>query len=89
MQDEDIINGILVNTNSLSDCKTVEALAMLEALGDPAALKDRFSKFRWHTNHACVALLNADFENAADEFLVAFNLVLSQSLKTVEQDPLL
>ncbi|MGH9960755.1 MAG: hypothetical protein ACREBC_27155, partial [Pyrinomonadaceae bacterium] len=45
---------------------------MLEALGDPTQFKDQFSRFRWHTNHASVALIDGRYEEAAAEFLCAF-----------------
>ncbi len=58
----------------LREGKSREALGLLEALGDPAQFKDQFSRFRWHTNHAAVALLEGRNEEAATEFLEAFKL---------------
>jgi tetratricopeptide (TPR) repeat protein len=54
--------------------KCHDAGQMLEALGDPAQLRDQFSRFRWHTNHAAIALLEGRSEDAATEFLDAFEL---------------
>ncbi len=58
----------------LREGKSREALGLLEALGDPVQFKDQFSRFRWHTNHASVALLEGREEEAATEFLEAFQL---------------
>ncbi|HEY8035933.1 MAG TPA: hypothetical protein VIF37_10130 [Methylobacter sp.] len=54
--------------------KCHDARQMLDALGDPAQLRDQFSRFRWHTNHAAIALLEGRSEDAATEFLDAFEL---------------
>jgi Flp pilus assembly protein TadD len=58
----------------LREGKCREASELLAALGDPRAFKDQFSQFRWRTNHAAVALLEGRIEDAATEFLDAFNL---------------
>ncbi|MBI5910925.1 MAG: hypothetical protein HY848_13355 [Betaproteobacteria bacterium] len=58
----------------LREGKSREALGLLEALGDPAQFKDQFSRFRWHTNHAAVSVLEGRDEEAATEFLKAFHL---------------
>jgi len=58
----------------LREGKSHEALGLLEALGDPAQFKDQFSRFRWHTNHAAVALIEGQYDEAATEFLEAFQL---------------
>lgn len=57
----------------LREGKSREALSLLETLGDPALFRDQFSCFRWHTNHAAVALADGRFEEAAVEFLDAFH----------------
>ncbi len=54
--------------------KSGEASDLLGGLGDPSNFKDQFSRFRWHTNHATVALLEGRYEDAAEEFLIAFDL---------------
>jgi len=54
--------------------KSQEALSVLSSLGDPADFPDKFSRFRWHTNHAAALLLEGAADEAADEFLVAFEL---------------
>ena len=56
----------------LREGRSREALGLLEALGDPTQFKDQFSRFRWHTNHASVALIDGRYEEAAAEFLDAF-----------------
>lgn len=58
----------------LRESKSHDAMNLLEALGDPAQFKDQFSRFRWHTNHAAVALLEGQYNEAATEFLEAFQL---------------
>lgn len=58
----------------LRESKSREALGLLGALGDPAQFTDQFSRFRWHTNHACVAVLEGKFDEAATEYLEAFQL---------------
>lgn len=60
--------------DKLREGKSRDALDLLEALGDPAQFKDQFSRFRWHTNHAAVALLEGQYDKAATEFLEAFQL---------------
>jgi tetratricopeptide (TPR) repeat protein len=54
--------------------KCSDAKQLLEALGDPAQFRDQFSCFRWHTNHAAIALLEGRAEDASPEFLKAFEL---------------
>lgn len=51
-----------------------EALELLEQLGDPAQFADQFSRFRWHTNRASVALIEGEYGAAADMYLAAFQL---------------
>jgi tetratricopeptide (TPR) repeat protein len=63
-----------VTRERLREGKTRDALGLLEALGDPTQLTDQFSRFRWHTNHASVALLEGRHEDAAAEFLEAYHL---------------
>jgi hypothetical protein len=58
----------------LREGKSRDARELLEALGDPAQFKDQFSRFRWHTNYAAVALLEGRYEEAAKGFLEAFQL---------------
>lgn len=58
----------------LREGKSRDALGLLEALGDPAQFQDRFSRFRWHTNHAAATLLEGRYEAAATEFIEAFDL---------------
>lgn len=58
----------------LREGKSRDALDLLNALGDPTQFKDQFSRFRWHTNHASVALVEGRYEEAATEFLEAFQL---------------
>ncbi|MFZ5593717.1 MAG: PIN domain-containing protein [Pseudomonadota bacterium] len=60
--------------DQLREGKSRDALRLLEVLGDPAQFKDQFSRFRWHTNHASVALLDGRFEEAATGFFEAFQL---------------
>lgn len=60
--------------NKLREGKTREVLELLEALGDPEKLTDQFSRFRWHTNHASVALIEGNHEAAAAEYLDSFHL---------------
>ena len=54
--------------------KSRDALALLTGLGDPVQFRDNFSRFRWHTNHAAIALIEGHFQDAAEEFLSAFRL---------------
>lgn len=58
----------------LREGKSHEALDLLRALGDPAQFTDQFSRFRWHTNHASVAIQEGQYDEAATEFLEAFQL---------------
>lgn len=58
----------------LREGKCREASELLAALGNPTTFKDQFSQFRWRTNHATVALLEGRSEDAATEFLDAFDL---------------
>jgi len=58
----------------LREGKSRDARGLLEALGDPARFTDQFSRFRWHTNHAAVALIDGRYDEAATEFLEAFPL---------------
>lgn len=51
-----------------------DALELLEQLGDPAQLADQFSRFRWHTNRAAVALMEGEYAEAADMFIDAFQM---------------
>ena len=59
--------------NYLREGKTDDARKLLEKLGNPDTFKDKYSKFRWHTNTAVIASAEEDEERAADEFLKAFN----------------
>lgn len=52
--------------------KTADAKQLLEKLGDPSAFKDEFSKFRWATNMAAIAMLEGDEDRAAEGFLKAY-----------------
>ncbi|WP_300658246.1 hypothetical protein [Hydrogenophaga sp.] len=52
--------------------KTADAKQLLQKLGDPSAFKDEFSKFRWTTNMAAIAMLEGDEERAAEGFLKAY-----------------
>jgi tetratricopeptide (TPR) repeat protein len=54
--------------------KCSDAKSMLDALGDPAQFKDSFSRFRWHTNQAAIALFEGRYEEAASSFLNVFEL---------------
>ena len=58
----------------IRDGKTRDAIRFLNILGDPAEFKDQFSRFRWHANHASAMLLEGYSEEAAAEFLEAFDL---------------
>lgn len=51
-----------------------DALELLEQLGDPAQLVDQYSRFRWHTNRAAVALMEGEYTAAADMFIDAFRM---------------
>lgn len=51
-----------------------EALELLEQLGDPEGFADQFSRFRWYTNRAGVALIEGEYAKAADMFIDAFRL---------------
>lgn len=52
--------------------RTTDAKQLLEKLGDPSQFKDQFSKFRWTTNMAAIAMLEGDEARSADGFLKAF-----------------
>jgi len=60
--------------DKIREGRSREAADLLMALGDPMLFRDQFSKFRWKTNHAAVALLEGRTQDAAEEFLEAFEL---------------
>jgi tetratricopeptide (TPR) repeat protein len=51
---------------------TTDARQLLKNLGDPGVFRDEFSKFRWHTNIAAIAMIDGDDDRAAQGFLDAF-----------------
>ncbi|MBZ0091723.1 MAG: tetratricopeptide repeat protein, partial [Sulfuricellaceae bacterium] len=76
--DPRVVTSLDFIRDRLREGKSREALSLLEALGDPEQFKDLFSCFRWHTNHAAVALLEGRYDEAATEFIEAFQLASDQ-----------
>lgn len=58
----------------LREGRTKDARDLLSKLGDPSKFKDKFSKFRWHTNLASIELEEGNTAEAAEGYLRAFEL---------------
>lgn len=56
----------------LREGRTRDAREMLEKLGEPANLKDSFSRFRWCTNLAAIEMIEGNDEAAATLYLQAY-----------------
>lgn len=69
--------GVVASLNHVRDRiragATSDAKQLLTSLGDPVAFRDEFSKFRWHTNAAAIAMLEGDQASAARGFIDAFS----------------
>lgn len=54
--------------------RTRDARQLLEGMGDPDAFRDKYSRFRWHTNRASVDLQDGLTESAIEGYLKAYAL---------------
>lgn len=72
--DPRVVTSLDFIRDRIREGKCTDAKSMLETLGDPAQFKDTFSRFRWHTNQAAIALLEGKHVEAASTFLDAFEL---------------
>lgn len=72
--DPRVVASLNLVRDKLREGKSREALDQLNTLGNPNEFKDKFSRFRWHTNYAFVDLLEGRYEAAASGFLAAFPL---------------
>jgi tetratricopeptide (TPR) repeat protein len=72
--DPRVVRALDYIRDRLLEDKSLEALSLLQTLGDPKDFRDKFSRFRWHTNHAAANQIEGCYEEAAAEFLLAFDL---------------